>query len=209
MTARRIDHLLRERDRLKTIKVCLLGLLVGLVVGALCFLPGCSSTIYTHGIPNLVQVRAAVWRSGQPTSLDQWQYLYGLGVRHSIKLDFDDEGTDDLARVAGIEVRMLGIEPRVDPDGLIPAIAEVIERPAADHIAAIKAAVQEIKADGQSGWLIHCKNGHDRTGLVVGFVRIAVDGWTKAQAWHEMLARGFHPELIGLLREWWAEEKTP
>ena len=179
----------------------------------ICFLAlvalACSATSYTHGIPNLVQVRADVWRSGQPVALDQWQYLHSLGVRHSLKLDFDDEGTDDLARVAGIDVYPLGIEPRTDPDGLIPAIAEVFERPAADRIAALKLAIHEIKTGGKGGWLIHCKNGHDRTGLAVGFVRVIVDGWTKPQAWKEMLARGFHPELVGLLREWWAEEKTP
>ena len=50
------------------------------------------------------------------------------------------------------------------------------------------------------GWLIHCKNGHDRTGLVVGMLRIVVDGWDKHHAWVEMLDRGYHPELIGLDR---------
>ena len=178
-----------------------------------CFLAlaalACSATSYTHGIPNLVQVRADVWRSGQPTSLDQWQYLYGLGIRHSIKLDFDSEGTDDLARVAGIEVRTLSIEPQTDPDGLGPLLADLVRRPAADRIAALKDAIREIKAGGAGGWLIHCKNGHDRTGLAVGLVRVIVDGWDKPRAWKEMLARGFHPELVGLLREWWAEETTP
>lgn len=210
MTARKLSHLVRERDRLRVYMTALAGLLVGLLGGLLLVAcSGCSITTYTHGVPNLVQVRPDVYRSGQPISLDQWRYLASLGVRHSIKLDFDDEGTDDLSRLAGIDVYPLGIEPRTNPDGLIPAVAEVFERPAADRIAALKLAIHEIQAGGKGGWLIHCKNGHDRTGLAVGFVRVIVDGWSKAQAWHEMLAHGFHPELVGLLREWWAEEKTP
>ena len=119
MTARRVDHLIRECDRLRVCMTALAGLFVGLLAGLLLVAcSGCSATTSTHGVPNLVQVRADVWRSGQPTTLEQWQYLYGLGIRHSIKLDFDDEGTDDDARLASIEVRTLGIEPRVDPNGL-------------------------------------------------------------------------------------------
>ena len=100
MTARRVDHLLRERDRLRMWQSALLGLLAGMLLALVC---ACSTMIYTHGVPNLIQVRPDVWRSGQPVSLDQWQYLASLGVRHSLKLDFDSEGTDDLARLAGID----------------------------------------------------------------------------------------------------------
>ena len=159
----------------------------------------------------MVQVRSDVWRSGQPTTLEQWQYLHDvLGVRQSIKLNFDSEGTDDLARLAGIDVYPVGIEPRTDANGLIPAIVDVIERPAKDRVEELKRIIGEIKvANGSRGvWLVHCKNGHDRTGLAVGFIRVLVDQWTKKQAYEEMLARGFHPELLGLLREWHNLEET-
>ena len=171
----------------------------------------CSTTKYTHDIPNLVQVRSDVWRSGQPTTLKQWQYLHDvLGVRHSIKLDFDTEGPDNLARLAGIEVHRISIEPRTDPDGLIPAVVDILERPAKDRIAELKRVIDEVKtANGSSGvWLVHCKNGHDRTGLAVGFIRVLVDQWSKKRAYEEMIARGFHPELLGLLREWHALEEN-
>ena len=36
---------------------------------------GCSPTIYNRGIPNLYQVDECVWRSGQPTTLAQWQTI--------------------------------------------------------------------------------------------------------------------------------------
>jgi len=171
----------------------------------------CSTTKYTHGIPNLVQVRSDVWRSGQPTTLEQWKYLHDeLGIRNSVKLDFDSEGTDDSARLFGVEVYSISIEPRTDADALIPAVVDVIERPEQDRIAELKRVVGKIKsANGSSGaWLVHCKNGHDRTGMAIGFIRVLVDGWTKKMAYDEMLARGFHPELIGLVREWHAFEVT-
>jgi hypothetical protein len=147
-----------------------------------------------------------VWRSGQPTTLAQWQYLYGLGIRHSIKLNFDSEGSDGLANLAGIEVHPVSIEPRTNADGLIPALVDVFERPAADRMLELRRLILEIKVmNGNEGaWLIHCQNGHDRTGLAVGMVRVLVDKWGKEEAYHEMLKRGFHPELIGLLLEWHA-----
>lgn len=174
------------------------------LVVSLAMLAACSTTSYTQGVPNLVQVRPDVWRSGEPTTLSEWRYLYSLGIRHSIKLNFDSEGSDGLANLVGIEVHTVSIEPRTNEDELIPALADVFERPAADRIAEVRRLVLRIRdahgADG--GWLVHCQNGHDRTGLTVGMIRVVIDGWTKGQAYHEMLARGFHPELIGLAREW-------
>ena len=165
----------------------------------------CSATTYTHGIPNLVQVRSDVWRSGQPTTLEQWKYLHDvLGIRHSIKLDFDSEGTDDFARPIGIEVLPVGIQPMTGSDGIIPAVVGIVERPAQDRIAELRRIIEVIRhTNGASGgWLVHCKNGHDRTGLAIGFIRVLADGWTKKKAYDEMLSRGFHLELIGLVREW-------
>ena len=171
-------------------------------------LVACATNQYTHGIPNLVQVRLDVWRSGQPTTLEQWQYLYDLGIRHSVKLDFDTEGPDNLARRAGIEVHPVSIEPRTNADGLIDILVDIFERPAADRIAEARQLILRIRdAHGtEGGWLVHCKNGHDRTGLIVGEIRVLVDGWDKKKAYDEMIARGFHPELLGLLREWHAFE---
>jgi hypothetical protein len=146
-----------------------------------------------------------VWRSGQPTTLEQWKYLYDvLGIRHSIKLDFDSEGTDDFARPIGIEVLPVGIQPMTGSEGIIPAVVDIVERPAQDRIAELRRIIEVIRhTNGASGgWLVHCKNGHDRTGLAIGFIRVLADGWTKKKAYDEMLSRGFHLELIGLVREW-------
>jgi hypothetical protein len=50
--------------------------------------------------------------------------------------------------------------------------------------------------------LVHCQHGSDRTGTMVAIYRIAVEGWTKAQATDEMTngGFGFHPMWQNLLR---------
>lgn len=53
---------------------------------------------------------------------------------------------------------------------------------------------------------VHCKLGDDRTGLVIGLHRVFNQGWAPADAYAEMLQRGFHPLLIGLNH--YFEEKT-
>ena len=50
--------------------------------------------------------------------------------------------------------------------------------------------------------LVHCDHGSDRTGTMVAIYRVAIEGWTKAQATDEMIngGFGFHPLWQNLLR---------
>jgi len=162
---------------------------------------GCATYNYTHGVPNLVQVRPNVWRSGQPATTDAWDYLESIGIRHVLKLDFDEEGLETEAQLRGMEVVSVPIEPTTKA-GFADLVEDVFSEPSAESMAAIINTLQRIKEERGTlgGWLIHCKNGHDRTGLVVGMLRMIVDGWDKHHSWVEMLDRGYHPELIGLDR---------
>jgi protein-tyrosine phosphatase len=162
---------------------------------------GCSNVIYTNGVPNLYQVNSNVWRSGQPTTIEAWEYLYKIGVRHSVKLNFDTEGTDDLASLVGIEVHKISIEPRTNPSNPWNAVLSIFEKPNKADLDKIEGIIEVIKKS-KEGWVIHCYNGHDRTGYVVGRVRVKIDGWSKKQAWKEMIKKGFHPEIIGLVIAW-------
>lgn len=159
-------------------------------------LSGCAAATIVHGVPNLVQVRADVWRSGQPESVDSWQYLARLGIRHVIKLDYEDEGSDANALAQGIEVHSVPIEPTTKA-GLFDSVEDVFAVPDAASLSKIQELVRRVRdaRGGEGGWLVHCKNG-----LVVGMIRVIVDGWDKHHAWNEMLDRGYHPELIGLDR---------
>jgi protein tyrosine/serine phosphatase len=167
-------------------------------------LVGCApATTYVHDIPNLRPIDKSFYRSGQPMTLDQWSYLHDvLGITDDLKLDFDDEGIDNEARLAGIVVHPLGILPTTDPDTVKEIVEGLLARPDHSRIVALKQLIVEIAADPRRRALIHCKNGHDRTGLASMLVRVLVDGWSKDAAWKEARSLGFHPELLGLVREW-------
>ncbi len=156
----------------------------------------CSPTVYTHGVPNLVQVDPGVWRSGQPTTAAAWAYLKSLGIKRVVKLNFESEGTDDGARAVGMEVIYLPIEPNGD-------MLTVVEKPDAAHV---EAAVKAIAEGG--GVIFHCSHGQDRTGLLAGIHRVRNDHWPKSAAHREMLARGFHEELVGL-DAYWQDDVRP
>lgn len=151
---------------------------------------GRSDTAYVHGIPNLVQVAPGLWRSGQPTTPDQWQYLKSLGITRVVKLNYEEEGTDQGAIDAGLTVHVFSIPPKGD-------LKTVVEKP---DYATIMAA--EAVMESSDGVLVHCTHGQDRTGLTVGVYRVKHDHHAKGDAWLEMLNHGFHPELVGLDAFW-------
>ena len=158
-----------------------------------------------HGVPNLQRVRPNVLRSGQPTA-EGWDFLRTLldGRRVTVlKLNFPDEGSDSMARLLGWDVLTLSIEPRTNPDNLVHVVTEIIEKPASDVWADVVRNIRGIPVDDDGrGWLVHCVNGHDRTGLACGHIRVLLDGWPKKAAHEEMVRLGYHVELLGLERQW-------
>jgi len=166
---------------------------------AIC-LAGCASLPrYDHGVPNLVKVRDNLYRAGQPDTPEAWKYLASLGVTDDVKLDFVDEGDDALAEAYGITVHYVPIEPTTRP-GVLDLVEDVFAMPDPKVLAEIAGLLGEVARGGGKIWLVHCKNGHDRTGFVVGMARMVADGWDRHHAWNEMLSLGYHPELIGLDR---------
>lgn len=156
----------------------------------------CSPTTYTHGVPNLVQVRFGLWRSGQVKSVEDWLYLKSLGVRVVVKLNFSSEGSDDGARTIGLDVRELGIQPAGDSD-MFDAITNTFVHPDESRLAE----AERVIASG-GGVLVHCTHGQDRTGLVIGRERVLFEHWSKDDAYQEMLANNFHAALHGLHESW-------
>ena len=165
----------------------------------------CSPMIYTHGVPNLAQVDLNVYRSGQITSTAGWAYINKLahGRRvHVIKLNFEAEGTDALARAAGFDVEDFAIQPEGDRDvwdDTIDAFTQPSTVLLAQAELELADAVSRVSTDV---YLVHCTHGQDRTGLVIGLHRVLHEHWTAHRAWDEMIAHHYHPELVGLLAEW-------
>jgi len=152
------------------------------VIILLFLLCSCGSPAIYHGIPNLAQVNPGIYRGGQPTS-EGWQYLHDLGVTNVVKLNTEDEGSDDAAEGFGMSVHRIPISlweqmTGVNPEKISAAVSYVLPQT-----------------------FIHCSHGQDRTGLVVACYRLKTS-WTRAVAEREMLDLGFHKELIGLWAFW-------
>lgn len=161
--------------------------MVRLTVILALLLAGCAYPA-PHGVPNLARVEPGVWRGGQPTA-QGWAYLRSVGVKWDVKLNTEREGSDAGAAANGIQVMRLPITFTQQTLG-------------APDRATLSAAVSAIGSDGT---FIHCSHGQDRTGLVVGLYRVRREHWTKAAAWAEMSAHGFHPLLRGLCWAWEGE----
>jgi protein-tyrosine phosphatase len=168
----------------------------------------CSPTAVTHGVPNLAQVNAAVWRSGQITTRDGWEHVRQVTRAkrlHVLKLNFAAEGSDDLARALGLEVHVVSIEPQGDRD-VWNDLQSTFTQP---DPALVRQALELLsRATTEDVWLVHCTHGQDRTGLIVGMYRVLHEGWTKERAYAEMRAHHFHPALLGVYHAW-REFKVP
>lgn len=158
---------------------------IGATVLAIVLLNGCATKpIMTAGIPNLCNVTPSIWRGGQPEAYG-WEFLKSQGVTNVIKLNTFKEGDDGPALAHGMSLLYLPIT----------TAEQTVGRPERETLDAAVAAIKP-------GTFIHCRRGEDRTGLVVALWRVRTQAWTKAQAHAEMIARGFHPMLRGLMRVW-------
>lgn len=166
---------------------CVLALSLALFL--LMQLCGCVTSPSGGGIPNLAQVSPGVYRSGQPTTIAQWQQLVSLGVSNVVKLNTEAESTDDLAKSLGMAVHYLPIS----------TWDQIVAGPDATLLSNAVLFITK-------GTVVHCQHGQDRTGLTVALYRVTQCGWTKQQAEQEMLAHGFHKALRGLW-EFWEDDK--
>ena len=161
------------------------------------------------GVPNFWAVDAPnnIFRGAMPTK-EGFNYLKSqCGVIRIVKLSTDTEGSDDYGRSIGMTVMKLPI-PWWRQTVLSPVQADLVS------------AVNDIIP----GTFVHCGSdsrtagyepddidrvgGNDRTGLVIGLYRRFKMGWSKDNAYVEMIAHGFHEVLLGgLCRAW--DRQTP
>jgi protein tyrosine/serine phosphatase len=56
----------------------------------------------------------------------------------------------------------------------------------------VRKAVALMADPGNQPVFVHCRQGRDRTGVVVAVYRMEIDGWSREEAEEEMQAYGFH-----------------
>jgi len=124
------------------------------------------------GVPNLYKVSETLYRSAQPTGAGM-QELKALGVRmvinlrsfHSDRYELDNTG---LIRE---HITMKAWHPEEEEElvRFLKLVTQPERQPA----------------------LVHCQHGADRTGLMCAVYRVAVQGWSRAEALREMREGGF------------------
>lgn len=143
-------------------------------------------------IPNLAYVSPDVLRGGQPITPADWGWLAGQGVHTVVKLNTQEEGSDDDAEAIGFNVCRFPI----------PWWRQTIWRPRQrDLVAAVGIITSRIKPI-----FVHCTHGQDRTGLIIGCFRLA-QGWSKAAADQEMEAHHFHEVALQGLEGAWNRQR--
>ena len=130
-----------------------------------------AAPIALDGVPNLHQITPTLYRSEQPTPLG-FQNLEKLGIRTVINLRAFSNDDDEVRGTALRTERVKILTWNVDD-------AQVIE------------VMRMLRDTGNGPFLIHCKHGADRTGLMSAMYRILVQGWSKEEALEELTEGGF------------------
>lgn len=136
--------------------------------------PGVVDAHAPAGLPHFAKVDDGLYRSGQPTA-EGLAAAERLGIRTVVNLR---SAHTDAPLLAGTGLRYVEIPCRqwsMD-DADVAAFLEVATDPAMRPV------------------LVHCAEGRDRTGLAVASYRVAVDGWSYAEAEREM--RAFGPNAL-------------
>jgi|GEM_PF-2423001 hypothetical protein len=177
--------------------------LTGWVAVLAMVLGACSPMRYVHGVPNLDVVewgdagKPAVVRFGQPdpkAGLEPWKYLHdNYNVHVIVKLNSDDEGSDELAVEAGISLIKLPIPP-FDGTNIVQDVQQDVQGPSSAQDERIQELISLYRSMGVG---IHCSHGQDRTGYEI-FKWRRRNGWGCARAFNEALKHHFHPALVGL-----------
>ncbi|RZL64348.1 MAG: protein-tyrosine-phosphatase [Variovorax sp.] len=126
----------------------------------------------SHRVENLHRITPTLYRSAQPRREDV-PALQALGIKTVIS--FRSFNSDERAlRNSGIDLVRVPIDTWSIND---------------DEVRRALIAIREAEKKGPV--LIHCWHGADRTGVVAAVYRMALQGWSKDAARHEMFRGGF------------------
>lgn len=132
------------------------------------------------GLDNLYRVSDTLYRGAQPTA-EGMKQLEAMGVKTVVNLRTLHSDLDEIGDLGLGYVHLRTTVLRVSEDDVVEFL----------KVAADK--------DRQPVF-VHCQQGVDRTGVMSAVYRIAIEGWSKAEALDEMINGGFghHKELRNL-----------
>jgi tyrosine-protein phosphatase SIW14 len=142
-----------------------------------------------HAIDKFTQVDHALWRGAGINTPADYKLLKSKGIRTIIDLEFPDsqfQSEKSIAKKYGMYDIHYPMYPALYPDEktvdqLLTLLTDSRYQPV----------------------YVHCAQGKDRTGLIMGLYRIHKMGWDKHKAYAEMLSFGFTTFFIPLEVFFW------
>ena len=134
-------------------------------------------------LPNFHVVNLGLYRGAQPKP-GGIKRLAQLGIKTIVNLRDDDER----ATAEGAEARVEGLRYFNLP-------LKRLGRPSDEQVEEVLSVIDTRR---NQPVFVHCKQGVDRTGLVIACYRIVHDGWTSEQAKAEANSFGMHPWEFGM-----------
>lgn len=133
----------------------------------------CTTTPATRGIENFSKVSNSLYRGAQPTEAG-YETLRRLGIRSIVTLRLIDHDSDDLQN-AGFQTYHISFK-HVHPE--------------TEDVLKFLTIVTDPK---NQPVFVHCREGEDRTGMMVAVYRMVIQDWPKKKAIREMKQMGFNP----------------
>ena len=129
------------------------------------------------------QVSEGIYRGARPT----YEELKNSGVKTVINLENDKEAVEQERRWC----EELGIIFAHHP-------MSEIRKPNSKRLLGTALYIRKEAVLLNRPVLVHCKHGHERTGIVIAEYRMRVEGWSKWRAIKEALREGFSSFYL-----WW------
>jgi protein tyrosine phosphatase (PTP) superfamily phosphohydrolase (DUF442 family) len=128
-----------------------------------------------EGVPNLYRISRELYRGDQPSPRGM-QNLKNLGLKTIINLRSFHSDRDEIGD-SGLAYEHIYMKAWHPEEKEVVRFLKIVTDP------------NRVPA------MVHCQHGADRTGTVIAVYRIAVQGWSKAEAIREMTQGGFgfHP----------------
>jgi protein tyrosine phosphatase (PTP) superfamily phosphohydrolase (DUF442 family) len=133
--------------------------------------PDWAQPLHRAGVPNFYRVSANLYRSAQPDA-DGMKVLKAMGIRTVVNLRAFHSDHDLLAGT-GLYSEHIYMKTWHPEEEDVVRFLRIVTDPARQPV------------------LVHCQHGSDRTGMMVAFYRVIVQGWSTEQAAREMTEGGY------------------